>query len=81
VNREKFDDPASNLFSSDPASPARRDRTWGSSAALAFDINDRLRFLLRGSYQNRDSNVSFDGGLPALDYRRTLVETGLSWGF
>ncbi len=81
VNREKFDDPASNLFSSDPASPARRDTTWGSSAALAFEINDRLRLLLRGSYQNRDSNVTFDGGLPALDYRRTLVETGLSWAF
>jgi len=81
VNKEKFDDPASNLFSSDPASPARRDRTWGSSAALAFEINDRLRFLLRGSYQNRDSNVTFDGGLPALDYRRTVVETGLSWAF
>jgi hypothetical protein len=81
VNREKFDDPASNLFSSDPASPARRDTTWGSSAALAFEVNDRLRFLLRGSYQNRDSNVTFDGGLPVLDYRRTLVETGLSWTF
>jgi tetratricopeptide (TPR) repeat protein len=81
VNKEKFDDAASNLFSPDPASPARRDRTWGSSAELAFDISDRLRFLLRGGYQNRNSNVTFDGGLPALDYRRTLVETGLSWAF
>jgi tetratricopeptide (TPR) repeat protein len=81
LNKEKFDDPASNLFSSDPASPERRDRTWGSSATLAFDIKDRLRLLLRGSYQNRDSNVTFDGGLPALDYRRTLLETGLSWSF
>jgi hypothetical protein len=81
LNREKFDDAASNLFSSGPASPARRDRTWGSNAALAFEINDRLRFLLRGSYQHRDSNVTFDGGRPALDYRRTLVETGLSWAF
>lgn len=63
LNKEKFDDPSSNLFSSDPTSPERRDRTWGSSAALAIDIKDRLRFLLRGSYQNRDSNVTFDGGL------------------
>jgi tetratricopeptide (TPR) repeat protein len=84
VNRENFDDPASNLFSTDPASPARRDTTWGSSAELAFDISARLRFLLRGGYQHRDSNVTFDagaGGVPALDYRRTLVETGLSWAF
>lgn len=84
VNRENFDDPASNLFSTDPASPARRDTTWGSSAELGFKINKRLRFLLRGGYQHRDSNVTFDagaGGLPALDYRRTLVETGLSWAF
>jgi hypothetical protein len=81
VNQEKFDNPSSNLFRSHPEDPTRKDRTWGSSASLTFEINDRLRLLVRGGYQNRDSNVSFGGGLPALDYRRTLLETGLSWAF
>ena len=79
VTDEKFDARSSNLFN--PDGLARKDRTWGSSAALAFDLNERLRVLVRGSYQDRDSNVVFGDGLPALDYQRTLLEAGLSWAF
>jgi hypothetical protein len=59
----------------------RNDRTWSASAALACDLNDRLRLLVRGGYQTRDSNVAFTDGLQALDYRRTILETGLCWTF
>jgi hypothetical protein len=79
VGEEDFDDQSSNPVNS--KGPVRNDRTWSASAALACDLNDRLRLLVRGGYQTRDSNVSFTDGLPALDYRRTILETGLSWAF
>ncbi|PYQ63146.1 MAG: hypothetical protein DMF53_11065, partial [Acidobacteria bacterium] len=81
VGREDFEHSESDLFASAESARKRKDTTWGGSATLVFDMTDRLRLLVRGVYQRRDSNVTFSGGLPALDYRRTLVETGLSWAF
>jgi hypothetical protein len=82
VGREDFEHDESDLFVSAEPARKRKDTTWGGAATLAFDIiTDRLRLLVRGVYQRRDSNLTFGDGLPALDYRRTLVETGLSWSF
>jgi tetratricopeptide (TPR) repeat protein len=82
AGREDFEHNESDLFVSAEPARKRKDTTWGGSATLAFDIiTDRLRLLVRGVYQRRDSNLTFGDGLPALDYRRTLVETGLSWSF
>ena len=82
VGREGFEHSESDLFVSAEPARKRKDTTWGGAATLAFDIiTDRLRLLVRGVYQRRDSNLTFGDGLPALDYRRTLVETGLSWSF
>ncbi|HEY4562519.1 MAG TPA: hypothetical protein VIJ36_06045, partial [Thermoanaerobaculia bacterium] len=81
AGREDFEHSESNLFASAESAPKRKDTTWGGEATLTFAMTDRLRLLVRGVYQRRDSNVTFSGGLPALDYRRTLVETGLSWAF
>jgi len=81
VGREDFEHSESDLFASAEPARKRKDTTWGGTATLAFDITDRLRLLVRGVYQRRDSNLTFGDGLPALDYRRNLVETGLSWSF
>jgi tetratricopeptide (TPR) repeat protein len=81
VSREDFEHSESDLFASAEPARKRKDTTWGGIATLAFDITDRLRLLVRGVYQSRDSNLTFGDGLPALDYRRTLVETGVSWSF
>ncbi|MFL6233596.1 MAG: hypothetical protein ACJ76N_10720, partial [Thermoanaerobaculia bacterium] len=82
AGREDFEHNESDLFVSAEPARKRKDTTWGGTATLAFDIiTDRLRLLVRGVYQRRDSNLTFGDGLPALDYRRTLVETGLSWSF
>jgi len=81
AGREDFEHSESNLFASAESAPKRKDTTWGGEATLTFAMTDRLRFLVRGVYQRRNSNITFSGGLPALDYQRTLVETGLSWVF
>jgi tetratricopeptide (TPR) repeat protein len=81
AGREDFEHSESNLFASAESAPKRKDTTWGGEATLTFDMTNRLRFLVRGVYQRRNSNITFSGGLPALDYQRTLVETGLSWVF
>ncbi len=81
LTEEDFGDSASNLF--DPRGPARDDRTWGASAELSYFLtrSKRVQALVRGTYSERDSNVSLGEGLPDLGYRRTIWRTGVVWTF
>jgi hypothetical protein len=78
LDRESFDDQASNLF--DPQGPPREDRTWGTSATLTLSVTEHLQARVRGLYTRRTSNVDAGNGLD-LDYQRTVAGAGLSWKF
>jgi tetratricopeptide (TPR) repeat protein len=79
LTEEDFGASASNLF--DPQGPARDDRTWGTSAALSFALSARAQAVVRGTYTERSSNVDLGEDLPDLDYRRTILGTGIVWSF
>jgi tetratricopeptide (TPR) repeat protein len=79
LREEDFGDSESNLF--DPRGPARDDRTWGTSAALSFAFSERAQAVVRGTYTERRSNVDLGEDLPDLDYRRTILGTGIVWSF
>jgi hypothetical protein len=77
-DKEDFEHRASNLFS---RGPARQDRTWEAAAVLSFSFSERLEASLRAVQAERSSNVDLGANLPDLDYRRTMLTAGLSWGF
>jgi hypothetical protein len=79
VRKDRYDRPESNLF--DPTGPPRRDTTVQSAATLVWAASARLRWMLRGAYTRRNSNVDLGDGLPDLGYRRTVISAGLSWEF
>ena len=77
VRKDRYDRPESNLFDSN--GPARHDTTVQSAATLIWAASARLRWMLRGAYTRRNSNVDLGDGLPDLGYRRTVISAGLSW--
>lgn len=76
VRRTGYDGPASNLF--DPQGETREDTTARAAVTLSWAATERLRWTARGVYVDRDSNLGFAETF--LDYRRTVVSVGLSWG-
>ncbi|HEX5716655.1 MAG TPA: tetratricopeptide repeat protein [Thermoanaerobaculia bacterium] len=79
VLEEDFGDSASNLFN--PRGPARSDQTWSASATVSYSITETIQAQVRGLYAERSSNVDMGEGLPDLDYRRTVLGTGVVWTF
>ncbi|HYH45709.1 MAG TPA: hypothetical protein VEG34_08480, partial [Thermoanaerobaculia bacterium] len=79
VLEEDFGDSASNLFN--PRGPARSDQTWSASATVSYSITETIQAQVRGLYTERSSNVDMGEGLPDLDYRRTVLGTGVVWTF
>jgi hypothetical protein len=77
--QERFDHPQSNL--TQPAGPARDDRSWRGSAALVRMLGRHLAGTARAGYVRRDSNVLLPGRLPLFAYRRTIAGLGVSWFF
>jgi hypothetical protein len=51
--------------------------TWRGTAALSWQVADRLYWTLQGSYAQRDS----DAVLSLLDYERTTTSVGFQWYF
>jgi hypothetical protein len=80
LTKEDFGDISSNVFNPTKG-PARNDRTWGASAVLSYDLTESLQALVRGTYSTRDSNVGLGEGRPGLDYRRSILGTGVVWNF
>ncbi|HEX7182870.1 MAG TPA: hypothetical protein VF756_13585, partial [Thermoanaerobaculia bacterium] len=76
---QSFDHGASNFVFS--AGPARDDDLWRVSAASAYRLTPRVQWTARASWAERDSNVELFASQPLLDYRRTVVATGLGWSF
>ena len=76
---EKFDHPQSNVVL--PSGPARDDKLWRAAAATAYQLTHRMQWMARASWGERDSNVEQSPGVSLLDYRRTIVSTGVGWSF
>ena len=74
-----FDHEVSNFAR--PSGPARDDALWQVTAASAYRLTSRVQWTARASWAERDSNVELLPGAPLLDYRRTIVATGLEWSF
>lgn len=79
LREESFGDRSSNPF--DPKGPARDDRTWGASAVLSYSLTERVQMLVRGTLTERNSSADLGLDLPDLDYRRTMLGTGVGWTF
>jgi tetratricopeptide (TPR) repeat protein len=83
LRKDGFDHQESNLFN--PSGPPRKDTTARTTVALVWESSVQLRWTLRGTYVDRNSNVSLMSALPpalpALDYTRTLASLGVSWFF
>jgi len=75
---DRFAYSASNL--GNPAGDPRRDQTWRLSGVSVWTLSERLRWTLRASWAERSSNVTISSR-DLLDYRRTVVATGLVWFF
>lgn len=74
---DRFDNPESSLLHA-PGTP-RDDTTWRVTAASAWRMTDRLRWLIRGSHVRRDSNVLVVSRTPLFDYERTTLSLGVDW--
>jgi len=79
LREDKFRHHESNLFN--PAGPPRKDTTGRATVALVWESSVRLRWIARGTYVDRNSNVDVTPSLPALDYKRTIASLGVSWFF
>jgi hypothetical protein len=78
--RDSFDHRSSNLF--DPVNGVpRRDETLRATAALTWEINERLRGTARATVARRSSTVDLGADQPDLDYRRATAALGLIWIF
>jgi hypothetical protein len=76
LRRTEYDGSESNLF--DPGGETREDTTIRGAVTLSWAATERLRWTARGLYVDRDSNLGFEEAF--LDYRRTVLSVGLSWG-
>jgi len=79
VRKDDYDHPESNLFQ--VSGPPRNDTTSRTAATVVWSATDRLRWVAGAAYSRRTSNVDPGGGLPGLDYRRTVGFLGLNWVF
>jgi tetratricopeptide (TPR) repeat protein len=79
LEEQDFDHPESNLFQA--AGEPRQDTTLRLTAALVWAAADRLQITARGTYIDRDSNLTLGPGIPGLDYERTVASLGAAWFF
>jgi hypothetical protein len=75
---DRFAHSVSNL--GDPLGDPRRDRIWRLTGASVWALSERLRWTVRASWTDRHSNVTANS-LELLDYRRTVIASGLAWFF
>ena len=74
--KDRFDHAESSLAT---GGPEREDTTWRMAVGATFSMNAHLRWIVRGSYVRRDSNVRVGLGSPLFDYERTTLSLGFDW--
>jgi hypothetical protein len=74
--KDRFDHAESSLAT---GGSERDDTTWRMAVGASFSMNAHLRWTVRGSHVQRDSNVQVGLGTPLLDYERTILSLGFAW--